>query len=185
MGIDRTEQTRRRISSGKKTAHPYAAIEHRVIDSIAFASLTPSAVVVLLLITRQLTKTNNGRLQATYSYTSRHGIGSEHTLSRAIADLIAHGMIYRTRSGGYQNGAAQYAVTWLPITRRDGLYCDGFQMCAWRDWVPEERNNSDPKEMQVPHSKNGTRPRPATALYAVGSPPKNADNELMPCSAAG
>jgi len=74
------------------TMHPYAAIEHRVIDSTAYADLTYSARSLLVLITRQLTKGNNGHLQATFSYMRRFGL-SENTLSRAIRELISHGII--------------------------------------------------------------------------------------------
>ena len=82
------------------TRHPYCAIDHRVIDSPAYAALTYSARSVLTLLTRQLTKDNNGHLQATFKYMSAHGIDSERTLSRGVKELIAHGFIYRTRSGG-------------------------------------------------------------------------------------
>ena len=46
--------------SAKKTAtkHPYAAIEHRVIDSPAYADLAFSARSLLVIFTRQLTKDN-------------------------------------------------------------------------------------------------------------------------------
>lgn len=80
--------------------HPYAAIEWRVIDSTAYADLTHSACRLLTLLARQLTRENNGHLQATFSWCKERGIGSEHTLRDAIADLIAHGFIYRTRSHG-------------------------------------------------------------------------------------
>ena len=124
--------------TGKTTTkHPYAAIEHRVIDSPAYANLAFSARSLLILITRQLKKDNNGHLQATFSYLRRFGFVSEHTISRSIKELIAHGMIYRTRSGGYQQGAAQYAVTWLPIKNQQGIFLDGFKACAWRDWQPD------------------------------------------------
>lgn len=138
MAIDRSEATRRGQSHIKpNTKHPYAAIEHRVIDSPAYIDMTFSARALLLEIARQLTKDNNGHLQATYSYMKQHGF-SENTLSRAIKELIAHGMIYRTRSGGYQQGAAQYAVTWLPIKNRQGVFLNTFQPCAWRDWQKEQ-----------------------------------------------
>lgn len=121
------------------TKHPYAAIEHRVIDSLAYADLSFSARGLLVIITRQLSKNNNGRLMATYSYMRKFGFESEHTISRCIKELISHGMIYRTRSGGYQQGAAQYAVTWLSITSKERLFLDGFVSCAWRNWKPEEK----------------------------------------------
>ncbi len=138
--VDRVETARRRQSPRKpSTKHPYAAIEHRVIDSDAFGDLGGSAVKVLLLLARQLTKTNNGHLQATFSYMNKHGISSEHTLKKAVDELIAHGLIYRTRSHGANKAWARYAVTWLPITDKDDLFLSGFQPNAWRDWRPSEK----------------------------------------------
>ena len=81
---------------------------------------------------RQLTKDNNGQLQATYTYCGKRGIGSEHTLKEGIADLIAHGFIYRTRSHGANKVWAKYAVTWLPIKKKEGLFLAGFVPGAWR-----------------------------------------------------
>jgi hypothetical protein len=135
--VDRHEQARRGHPT-KRTGikEPYAAIEHRAIDSPAFADLNPSAVLLLLLLARQLTKDNNGHLQASFKWCRRFGIGSEHTLRDAIASLIAHGLIYRTRSHGANGAWARYAVTWLPIKQREGLFLDGYKAFAWRDWQP-------------------------------------------------
>ena len=180
MATDRTEARRGQSAAKTTTKHPYAAIEHRVIDSPAYAALTFSARSLLVVISRQLTKDNNGHLQATFGYVSRFGFGSEHTLVRVIAELITHGFIYRTRSGGYQQGAAQYAVTWLPIKNKQGLFLDGFKSCAWRDWKPDEKK-SPPSKMQETHCKNGTWTPAATAKSAASRGAKNADNELIPC----
>lgn len=184
--MDRAESIRRGSSQPRKTStkHPYAAIEHRVIDSPALADLTPSAVKLLLLLARQLSKDNNGHLQATFSYMRRFGF-SENTLTRAIQELIAHGMIYRARSGGYQQGAAQYAVTWLKVTNRQGLFLDGFKPCAWRDWQPETptKKKTPPSNLMDTHRKNGEWTISTTPKFEAGSPPKTEDNELMPCRA--
>ena len=185
MGTDRSESLRRGQSASKTTTkHPYAAIEHRVIDSQAFVAMTFSARSLLLELARQLTKDNNGHLQATFSYMGRHGF-SENTLSRAIAELIKHGMIYRTRSGGYQQGAAKYAVTWLPVRNKQGLFLDGFKPCAWRDWQPEAtpRKKTPPSKLMDTHRKNGEWTMPIPPKFEAGCPPKNEDNELMPCTA--
>lgn len=171
------------MKSKISTKHPYAAIEHRVIDSPAYADLTSSAKSLLVMVVRQLTKDNNGRLQATYKYMRRFGFSSEHTLSRAIQGLIASGFIYRTRSGGYQQGASQYAVTWLPIKDRTGLFLDGFKSCAWRDWLPSG-NKTPPPKMQDTHCKNGMWTPIAPPKSAASRPPKSADNELIPCSSS-
>lgn len=135
---DRAEAIRRGQQKPKpRTSHPYIGLEHRVFDSPAFCDLKPSSVVVLLAIMRQLTATNNGHLQATFSWCSKFGIGSEHTLQGAIADLIAHGLIYRTRSHGANGTWARYAVTWQPIKDKTELFLDGFVPNAWRSWGAE------------------------------------------------
>jgi len=133
-------------------------------------------------MTRQLTKENNGHLQATYTYLRPYGFDSERTISRGLKELIAAGLICRTRFGGYQQGASQYAVTWLSIKKREGLFLDGFKACAWRDWQPPEGKNI-PAKMQAPTVKNGVLSHSLHAKNAAMTPRKNADNELVPIGA--
>lgn len=182
MTIDRVEANRRGQSPRKPSAkHPYAAIEHRVIDSPAFADMKPTAQVLLLLIARQLTKDNNGHLQAAFKYMQRFGIGSEHTLRDAIAELLAHGFIYRTRSHGANKAWAKYAVTWLPIKQRDGLFLDAFKSCAWHGWSPSEKKSSRQKaQEQSGRNCSFTLNNPAETAGSRGA--ETADYELMPCS---
>lgn len=185
MTIDRVEATRRGQSPRKtSTKHPYAAIEHRVIDSPAYADLSFSARSLLVLLARQLSKDNNGHLQATYTYLRRFGFDSERTISRCVKELVAHGIIYRTRCGGYQQGASLYAVTWLAVKDKEGLFLDGFKLCAWRDWKQEEKKEP-PAKMQGTTGKNGILTRSTHAKNTGSTPRKSADNELMPCSTAG
>lgn len=164
------------------TKYPYAAIEHRVIDSPAYADLTFSARALLVLITRQLTKNNNGHLQATHSYLSRFGF-SENTISRGIRELIAHGMIYRSRSGGFHQGAAKYAVTWLSITNKADVFLKGFKPFAWRDWVPPEKKSPPPK-VRTLSRRNGEWTTPTTAKFTAVPPPNSEDIEYVPCRGA-
>ncbi len=137
------------------TTHPYAAIHHRVIDSPAYADLSFSAQALLILIARQLNRDNNGHLQATFSWCKDRGFRSEHTLQKALADLIAHGFIYRTRSHGANKAWAKYAVTWLPIQKREGLYLDGYTDCAWRYWEP---GSTGPPKKKAPLTICGINP---------------------------
>ena len=182
MGADRTEANRRgQVPPKTTTKHPYAAIEHRVIDSPAFADMKPTAQVLLLLVVRQLTKDNNGHLQASFKYMQRFGIGSEHTLRDAIAELIAHGFIHRTRSHGANKAWAKYAVSWLPIKQRDGLFLDTFKPCAWHSWKPAEKKSS-PQKVQEQSGKNCSFTTDIPAETAGSRGAKTADYELMPCS---
>lgn len=182
MAIDQHEaKTRGQIPKKRATAHPYAAIEHRVIDCPAYADLTFSARSLLQLLARQLTKpNNNGHLQATHSYMARFGF-SDRTLTRATKELINHGFVYRTRCGGYQQGASQYAVTWLSIEKRSGLFLDGFLPCAWRHWEPS-KNKTPPAKLRHSNRKNDDRTLLAQAKFTANRGDKFTDNELMPCS---
>ncbi len=185
MGFDRVEATRRGQQPPKaSTKHLYASIEHRVIDSLAYADLTFSARSLLLLIARQLSKENNGHLHASFTWCRRFGFGSEHTLRAAIAELIAHGFIYRTRSHGANKAWAKYAVTWLSISKdREGLFVEGFKACAWRDWQPADKKSSRHKvQDQSGRECSFTPKNPAESAGTWGA--KTAGYELMPCSSA-
>lgn len=160
------------------TKHPYAAIEHRVIDSPAYADLSHSACRLLTLLARQLTKDNNGNLQATFSWCKPRGIASEHTLRDAIADLIAHGFIYRTRSHGANKAWARYAVTWLSIKKSDGLFLAGFVPFAWRNWQPTKKSTGQKVQEQSGKKCSFTNENPA---QSAGTPPaESADYEYVP-----
>lgn len=166
------------VKTKPSKTHPYAAIEHRVIDSAAYADLSFAARSVLVLLARQLTKDNNGHLQASFKWMSRYGLGSENTLGKALKQLISHGFIYRTRCGGFHRGASFYAVTWLSIKKKQGLFLDGFQPCAWRNWEPDKK--IPPRKLHLACCNKGDLPSPTDALSAGMPPPKTADNELMP-----
>jgi hypothetical protein len=152
------------------------------MDSKAFADLKPTAQVLLLLIARQSTKDNNGHLQATFSRCKRYGIGSEHTLKSSIAQLISHGFIYRTRSHGANGIWATYALTWLPIIKKEGLYLAGYVPYAWRDWQPEEKKTT-PQKIQGATSIKCSFSGEVSAESAGTPPPKSAEYEsVLPCS---
>lgn len=184
MGIDQKElQRRRSVDKPKRLRHPYAAIDHRVIDSEAFQSLTGNAVKLLLLMLRQLhAGGNNGRLKTSATAVPR-SVMAEHTISRATNELIAHGLIYRscgreydTKSG--RGMAALYAVTWLPLTKQtEGLHLAGFVLDAWKRWEGEIKN--PPAKMQCYYGKNGIYAAESTAEPAVVHPPKIARQKLL------
>ena len=183
MSYDRTEaqrrgQANRRTSKGR---HPYAALEHRALDSPAFADLKPSAVLLLVLLARQDNGRNNGHLQATYAWCRRYGIGSEHTLRDAIADLIAHGFIYRTRSHGANKVWATYALTDRPIPDKTGLHLDGWQQLAWRDWQPSEKKAPGEK-CRKPPAESAVSPSDFRQKVQESGGQKLQSMNLLPCS---
>lgn len=181
---DRTRAAPRGAKPAKpSTKHPYAAIEHRVIDSSAYADLSFSAQALLMLMARQLTKDNNGHLQATFAFCKHYGFGSEHTLRAAIAELVGHGFIYKTRSHGANGAWARYAVTWKPIKKPEGLFLSGFVPCAWREWVPDVKKTTRQKLLDQSGRKCSFTPEhPAET---AGKPTaETADYELCTSSSA-
>lgn len=166
--------------------HPFAAIEHRVIDSQAYADLTFSARSLLCLLVRQLTvnstwpKGNNGHLNAAFSYMGRYGF-SANTLTRAIDELVLHGFVFRTKRGGYHSGFAKFAVTWLEVKDTAGIAMQGFKPCAWRDWQPDEKKLRPPK-LGACNRKNGELSPPTIAKMGTTPPPKSEHYVLVPAN---
>lgn len=182
MANDRHEAANRGQQRKATTKHPFIAIEHRIFDSPAFVALKPNAKVALFALARQLRKDNNGYLQATASWLKRYGIGSEHTVKDAVAQLIAHGLIYRTRSHGANGQWATYALTWLPIPKKDGLFLVGFVPNAWRDWQVSEKK-STPQKVQENTGRKCSFTPGSPAETAGTHPAETADYEsVLPCS---
>ncbi len=112
--------------------HPYAAIDHRVMDSPNYQNLTHSSQSLLLILARQLNGKNNGHLQASFSFASKYGHKNERTLSRSLKELLRYRFIFQTKVGGYTRGVSMFAVTWLPIQDNTGIYANGFEILPWR-----------------------------------------------------
>lgn len=150
MAKDSSEASRRGNQPKKRPSqHPFLMLEHRILDSPGFADLKPTSQVLIFLMARQFDGRNNGHLQATHSWCKKYGIGSDHTLKGAIAELISHGLLYRTRSHGANGAWAKYALTWLPLSQdREGLFLAGFVANAWRNWTAPKKKSS-PQKLRV------------------------------------
>lgn len=140
------------------TTELYSPVPHELVDSAAYADLQGEAIRLLMIVARQWNGQNNGQLHASFSYCQARGIGSKSTLQKAVASLIAHGFLFRTRSHGFIDGKnipARYACTWLPLTKnRKGLWCDGFVLNAYKKWGPEK--NSEVQKVDHTCTKNCT-----------------------------
>ncbi len=125
----------------------YAPIDHAVIHSPAFADLTGEAVRLLLIIASQWTPATNGKLQATHSFAKPRGVKSSATMAKAVAELISHGFIYRTKSRGLdtktgRNLPALYAITWKQINLKErphGMHLSNFVFNAYKKWSPSKK----------------------------------------------
>lgn len=171
MGIDQNEARRQRAADKpKRTVHPYVGIEHRIIDSPAYADLGFAARNLLVLLARQLNRDNNGHLQATWSWMRRYGFGSDNTLRAALSEVIEHGFVFKTRSHGANGAWARYALTWITIRKRDGLYLDTYRPDAWKDWKPMQSGFSTPQKLRDT-SRNNCVFTPEIHAETAGIPP--------------
>lgn len=84
----------------KKMAGPFYALYHRMIDSVAWQSLSPTSTKVFIQLMRKHNGNNGKDLSLTYS--EMKGIVAPATLSKCITELVEHGFIDVIRQGGLQ-----------------------------------------------------------------------------------
>ncbi len=185
MATDRHEAVKRGQQRKPSKRHPYFALEWRILDSEAYADLTFSARSLLDVIGRQLgVPNNNGHLLTAYSYIRKFGFDSDRTVTRATKELIEHGFLFKTKTGGYQRGVGKFAVTWMPLSvDLNGLSPNGFKPNAWRDWRPEtkpENEKSRPTNLRCSTRKNVGLNKAATDNFAAGSDDNFADAVAVP-----
>lgn len=188
MATDRTEAARRGIKPKKRTSsHPFVMLEHRILDSEAFADMRPSSQILLVLMNRQFNGLNNGHISASFGLVKRYGFGSDNTLKSAIAELRAHGFIFKTRSHGANGQWAKYALTWIPLSQdRDGLFLHDYEANAWRNWTPIDEKSSGQKLRPISRSFCGfTHELPAeTAVTPPSETAPYVDIPFMSASTA-
>lgn len=173
---------------GVMRKHQIAAIQKRVIDSEAFAHLPPSAVVVLLLLARNLEIDGNGRVFLSVEDAARHGIDRK-TLYRALRVLRAAGFIFQTSRGGNAR-CSTFALTWLPLCKDTrGLYVDNFAPCAWRDWKRDDNRffaggemstNRGQKRVETTKSVDKSGSRPGDKKGHIECKSTNIDTDTTP-----
>jgi hypothetical protein len=101
-------------------------------------------------------------------------------LQGAIAELISHGLIYRTRSHGANGAWARYAVTWLSIKEKTDLFLGGFVSCAWRNWEPTEKK-APPRKCRTPPAKTAVSPSDFPQIVQESTPQKLQTMNVIPC----
>jgi hypothetical protein len=111
-------------SKAKRDGHQYLALPHIVIDSPSYRELGYPARALLIDIARQYTGTNNGRLVACAKYLKPMGWNSNDTVSRALAELKAAGLLIETRMGMRPNRAAWFALGWYELDASVGMDID-------------------------------------------------------------
>lgn len=95
-----------------------------MIDSPSFRELGYPARALLIDIARQYTGSNNGRLVACAKYLKPFGWNSNSTVTRALVELKAAGLLIETRMGMRPNRAAWFALGWYQLDATAGMDID-------------------------------------------------------------
>lgn len=106
-----------------------------VLNSSAFTNLPFSAKVMLIELVRQLSLVDNGFLRASRNMLKPRGWNSQDTITRALKQLEAAELVFKTHQGGRPNRASLYAVTWAslyPSPKFDPGAHRAFRRGAWR-----------------------------------------------------
>jgi len=127
MAKDKALRAHQKGSS--RDAGGFVALPWSVLDCAAYRALSHPAKSLLLELSRQYVKDNNGRLLASTRYLKNRGWNSADVIHRAKLELVAVGLIYETVKGHRPNKASWYAITWQNLDK-DRRYDTG----AWEGW---------------------------------------------------
>lgn len=122
-----------------RDAGPVIVVPLAVFQSAAYIGLSAIAVKLLWDLAAQLRQDkggvrNNGDLCAPWSVMKAKGWKSKETLQRAMDELLASGLIQKTRQGMKPRKASLYAVTWQALDRCNGkldITVAGFHRSAY------------------------------------------------------
>ncbi len=121
------------VKAGKLDIGRFTALPHNVIHSTEYRALSYSARSLLFDIAAQYNRTNNGKLVACEKYLKPLGWNSNGTISKAIKDLVASGLLIQTRQGMRPpySQAAWFALGWFSLDVTSGLDIDArkYQRC--------------------------------------------------------
>jgi hypothetical protein len=102
----------------------FLKVPHVVLASSGYRGLGHTARSLLMEIGLQYNGSNNGRLVACGRYLKPLGWTSNDTISRALKELLAAGLLIETRKGARPNRAAWFALGWLQLDQLIGLDID-------------------------------------------------------------
>jgi hypothetical protein len=109
---------RRKAAKAGRDGTEFIPLPYVVLESPGWRRATHVARSLLI---DMAASAPNGRLRASMDYLRPRGWRSEGVVSRAVADLIACGLLIETRKGAMPNKEAWYAATWLHLKHVEGL----------------------------------------------------------------
>ncbi len=199
MGIDKGASRAGRPRKAKKPLEAvqgrYFALPHAVLDSDAWTGCSAAARALLMELCRQHTGSNNGRLHIARSWIEPRGWTRPATVRKLKDELIRRRLIVQTKHGGLNNGAHQFALTWLPVSNFDGLeitdrdYSPGSYLLSpieepqkkQKGWTPHVLDKSSARTPHVLEAKQPRTPH-VREKGILGTSPRtpHVHNECLP-----
>ncbi|HHJ13260.1 MAG TPA: hypothetical protein ENJ79_02630 [Gammaproteobacteria bacterium] len=134
---------------GRATTGRFVKLPHAVLKDPAYIGLRPAARSLLVDIAMQYNGQNNGALGACWEFLRYRGWRSKDTLHRALKELLASGLIARTRQGGLRPlRHSTYALAWLDLDPVDELEPPWSGMVGRRPGTWHRKNNGTEKDFQ-------------------------------------
>lgn len=99
---------------GRRNSPPFVRLNRDMLESDAYAQLSPKAVKLMVDMLNQYNGYNNGDLSITWSIMKKRGWKSNGTVWKAAQELIDKKFILLTRQGG-KNQPNLYASTFHAI----------------------------------------------------------------------
>ncbi len=119
--------------AGKLNVGRFTALPHSVIHSVQYRGLGYAARALLIDLAAQYNQTNNGKLVCCAKYLQPLGWTSNDTISRALRELKASGLLIQTRQGMMppMSRAAWFAIGWfgLDVTNDLDIEPKQYQRC--------------------------------------------------------
>ena len=137
----------------KKNAGRFAMLPVTVLNTDAVITLSHAAHRVMVLLAAEYNGGNNGALGITANQAIARGIGSDHTLYRALRTLEKHGLIERTYPASrVPPRPTMYLLTWLSVDDTNYSRKTRIPTHIYRQWKP---------------SNSTTKTTPKVRLHAV------------------
>ena len=119
-------------------------IPHYVLNSLAYKTLSGSAVRLLIDITMQYNNRNNGALLASFRHMSeKRGWVSKGTLNKALVELQKRQLIVKTVQGRMPNKANWFAIGWCALDeiKHLDIKTQEFPRGKYAHWKPSSDEN--------------------------------------------
>lgn len=121
-----SSEKRKASKAGKLDIGRFTALPHTVIHSVEYRALGHAARSLLFDIAAQYNRSNNGKLVCAMKYLKPLGWTSNDTITRALRQLVASGLLIQTRQGMMPpcSQAAWFAIGWFSLDVYEDLDID-------------------------------------------------------------